>query len=111
MLKPEMPVSGDYNQEGKLEDFCTTCGCGFIQNTTGRQINIDVFFISKRNIKILIDKIFTRQNLPYNQKTEVENHIFLECKTRDDIVTRLSKDFNESQTFLEKELQGRYTNF
>lgn len=109
MLVPEKPVSGDYDVEGFLECFCTNCGSGFIKSII---INDNVkFYISKRDIKSLVDKVFTRKHIPYNEKTNIENKIVVECKTRSQIMDLLIKDFNEDRDFLDKEIIGKYVSF
>lgn len=109
MIKPEQPRSSDYNKEGYLESFCINCGSGFIYSTTS--IDINKFFISKRNIKKLIDIIFTRQGLPYIEKTDVENKIFTSCKTREEIINFLKHEYKEDTVFIDAQLQGKYVNF
>lgn len=109
MLKPDQPISGDYTPEGYLEDFCTTCGAGFIQTTAG--CNIDSFYISKRNVKKLLDKVFTRQGLPYNEKTVFMTQIVTVCKTRDQLIGFFKESFDEDEFFINSELVGKYVGF
>jgi len=100
MVIPIIPKSGDYNTDGVLEAFCTNCGKGYIQ------IDSLISRISKRNIKTLLDKIFTRNGLRYNKKIDVEKEILSDVRDRKSIVNFLSAAFDEDRNFIESNLTG-----
>lgn len=109
MFKPEHPTTGDFTAEGYLESFCTICGAGFIQTII--KFDINKFYISKRNIKRLLDKVFTRQGIPYSDKNQVMEQITVVCKTRDQIIGFFKESFDEDEVFINNELVGKYVNF
>lgn len=108
MIKPEKPILGDYNEDGFLECFCNTCGCGFIHIYGTKHIT---FYISKREIKRVIDKIFTIHNLDYRNKKDIQQKIFNTCKTKEQIINILSDTYNENKNKLNIEIKGFFLTF
>lgn len=109
MLKPLPPASGDFDEEGKLESFCTSCGYGYPRFTgcdSGQKL-----IISRRDVKRLIDKIFTRLGLPYSEKQAVQHKIFDSCKSREHIIDFLSSELGEDADFLNAEIAGLVVKF
>jgi len=96
----ENPPSGDYDENGILEPFCNDCGSGFRHFLNG----IPFFSISKRKIRLVVDKVFTRNGLLYNNKKEVEDKIFETCRTRVEIIAILHEDCGEDIDFLKEML-------
>ncbi|MEF8880020.1 MAG: hypothetical protein V5A64_06495 [Candidatus Thermoplasmatota archaeon] len=106
--------SGDFTRDGYVEPFCTMCGHGYIKQLNyivnePDKYNKDI--ISKRNIKELVDKIFTRKGLPYNQKNEYENFIFQNCRSKEEIIDYLSDKFSENPNFIHRNLPGDIVSF
>jgi len=109
MLKTLVYVGGDYNKDGFIEPFCNICGAGFIKIYINH--NLRKIYISKKDIKKTTDKIFTINNLPYENKKEVEEKIFTECKTKKQIIDLFIQKFDINKDFIEKEITGIYVNF
>ena len=99
MKMPKLPTGGDFNKDGYIDLFCDKCGCGFIQ-----YIHLNGNRFSKRKVKELVDKIFTRKHLPYNEKKEVLKELFQHCNTKALTVEFLAKKFDEEKHYLLKNL-------
>ena len=106
MRIPKSPTTGDYNMDGWIEKFCTECGCGFLQYLPPDKysMNNNGNGFSKRRIKKLVDQIFTRQHLPYNNKKALLTELFAECNTKDSIIEFLSNKCKEERRYLNKNL-------
>lgn len=109
MLKPSPPVSGDFDTDGRLEHFCSSCGAGYLHITIGAAVS--KAYISKTDIRKLVDKVFTRLQLAYSEKSEVEERIFRECATRQNIIDLLSLELGENTAFLNTEIAGLIVSF
>jgi len=106
MEQSNPPDSGDWNEDGFLEFFCNICGYGYKQFNMlfGPYSQNKSNGLSKRKIRKVVDKVFTRQNLPYNEKTTTENEIFDSCFTNNDVIFFLYNVFNEDLVFLKNQL-------
>lgn len=106
MRIPKSPTSSDYNMDGWIEKFCTECGCGFLRYFPPDKYstNNNGNGFSKRRIKKLVDQIFTRQHLPYNNKKALLTELFTECNTKDAIIEFLANKCNEERRYLNKKL-------
>jgi len=109
MKKSLIVICGDFTKDGFMESFCDECGAGFIMREPGK--HFETFFISKRNIKNLVDKVFTIKGYPYPKKETAENIIFSHCKTRKEILDFFSDNLLKEKGFLKEELKGKYVNF
>lgn len=109
MLRPCPSTSGDFDTDGHLERFCTQCGAGFLQITV--RGSAQKIYISKTDIRKLVDKVFTRLQLAYSEKSELEERIFKQCATRRSIVDLLSAELGEDAAFLNTEIAGLIVNF
>lgn len=106
--------SGDFTQDGYIEPFCTMCGHGYIKQSSYSLNDNNIPYrsiISKRSVKALVDKIFTRQGLHYKQKTEYENFIFQNCRSKEEIISYLSENFSENPSFIHRNLSGDVVSF
>ena len=104
MIKPEIPKTTDYNEQGIVEAFCSNCGKGYIYFKTGWE---QILKISKRNLGNLIIKIIMKNKLPFNIRKDIENKIYKNMTTRTEIVEFLSKTFEEDPGFIEQNLTGQ----
>ena len=104
MRIPKSPTSGDYNMDGWIEKFCTECGCGFLQYFPSNSMNNNGNGFSKRKVRKLVDQVFTRQHLPYNNKKALLTELFAECHTKETAITFLANKCGEERRYLNKKL-------
>ena len=104
MRVPKFPTTGDYNMDGWIEKFCTECGYGFLQYLPSNSMNNNGNGFSKRKVRKLVDQVFTRQHLPYNNKKALLTELFAECHTKETAIEFLVRECGEERRYLNKKL-------
>ncbi len=59
---------------------------------------------SKRKVRKLVDQVFTRQHLPYNNKKALLTELFAECNTKTSTIEFLVRKCREDRNYLNKNL-------
>lgn len=106
MIKPEIPKTTDYNEQGIIEAFCSNCGKGYIYFNNYFDYNKKIK-ISKKNIHNLIIKIYMKNNRILNDYEKFEEQIYQDFNTRSEIINFLMNQFPIEKNFIEENLHGQ----
>jgi len=106
MRIPKFPTTSDYNADGWIDKFCTKCGCGFLLHFPPDKYstNNNGNGFSKRKVRKLVDQVFTRKHLPYNNKKALLAELFSECNTKETTIEFLVRECGEERRYLNKKL-------
>ena len=102
MNKPEFPVTGDFDNEGKVESFCDICGKGYLKFEAGCYNKI-----SKADIDKLLERIFHKLGIALSTKREHKVSIFTKAVSRFDVIDYCVDNFGADPSYVEEHLRGQ----
>jgi len=110
MALSDPPVSGDFNEQGVQEPFCSECGTGFEHEIMENEKAVQSTFvntISNKRFSDLIHKLYTRSGkkyLNYSEKQEEIQDIRQNCDSRRELIDFLVEKYNENTDFIESQI-------
>ena len=99
MKAEDNPPTGDYNEDGVPEAFCSECSYGWTKYMPGQFITF-----SKNKVKRTVHLIYARNHWKFSEKNALLKELFEKCHTYESTIKFLKEKTGESLSFLTEHL-------